>query len=109
MKRLLIFTVALMVGANCASHTTSETSNAGVIQDSPSPTQQSAESRSEVSKGSEKKEDVPVAFRNIDFRNSSYPISWSKRAIALKEGKREFFEDAQKAANRVLELLESVL
>lgn len=96
-KTLFLLTVALIVGVSCASHTILKTSNAGVSQSTPTPASAAEPSpldkRSDVSNDAEKKQDVPVEFKKIDFKNISYPISWKHRTIPLKDGHIEYFED----------------
>jgi hypothetical protein len=91
-KALTILTVALMVGASCASHTTSQTNNAVVSQNTPTPasaTPSPLDKRSDVSNNIEKKQDVSVAFKNIEFKNFSYPTSFRRANIRLKDGTYE--------------------
>lgn len=77
MKRLLILTIALTM-ANCAGHPVSQTNN--VAMSSSTATSDSSKAASEVrddpGKESEnEKKDVPSEFKNIDFKNFSYPMS----------------------------------
>ncbi len=91
-KTLFLLTVALMIGPSCASHTISQTSNTGVSQNTPTPVSSIspiAESRRDVSNDAEKKQDVPLAFKNIDFKNFSYPTSFRTPSIRLKDGTYE--------------------
>ena len=93
MSKTFLLTVALMVGASCGSHTILQTSHTAVSQSSPtppSPTSPIAENRRDVSNDAEKKQDVPPAFKNIDFKNFSYPIGGMKAFIRLKDGKYEY-------------------
>src|ERR1044072_913760 len=92
MKRLLILTIALSIGASCgrpnAEQKKVSANLAGAdhsIKSSPTllPTQGDAK----------EKKDVPPEFREIDFGNRSYPITWKHRNILLKDGRAEFFED----------------
>lgn len=95
-RALLLLTIALMIGANCASHTITQTANAGVSQTTPTPVSAkipSPDQRSDALSDAEKKQDVPLAFKNIDFKNLAYSISWKHRTIALKGGRVEYFED----------------
>lgn len=99
MKRLLFLTVALILGASCASHSISHTNNPGVSQNTPTPESAKApqsDQGSDVSNDAEKKQDVPVEFTNIDFKNFSYPISGRKAFIRLKDGKYEFDHEHDK-------------
>jgi len=94
-KKVLLLTVALMIGANCASHGNSQSSNVFVSQNKwtpesrPSP---SLDGGSQTSKPSEKKS-VPIEFSGIDFKNLSYPINSKPGKVRLKDGRVEFFQD----------------
>ncbi len=76
MKKLLLLIVALVLGASCAKRDASQSNNAKndptVNQDahhvSTTPTPVATNDDSERS---EKKKDVPPAFRNVDFSLSS--------------------------------------
>jgi hypothetical protein len=93
---LLLLTVALIVGASCASHTISQTSNVGVSQNTPTPESgrsPTLDNSSNISKKSEKKKSVPSAFGGVDFKDLSYPISSTPGTVRLKDGQARFFED----------------
>jgi hypothetical protein len=92
-KALLTLSVALMVGANCASHTNSQPSNVAVSQNTPTPesaTPTRSNRQSNPSDDSEEKKKVPPAFKNIDFKNFSYPTNFRKASIRLKDGSYEY-------------------
>jgi len=90
-RSLLLVTVALMICVSCAKFTNSQPSSAGVSKNTPTPAnaKESADSRSDGSNDVEKKEDVPAAFKNVDFKNFSYPTSFSRASIRLKDGTYE--------------------
>jgi hypothetical protein len=91
-KTLFLLTVGFMVGPSCASHPISQTSNTALSQNTPTTTSSIspiAESRRDVSNGAEKKQEVPLAFKNIDFKNFSYPTSFRRPSIRLKDGTYE--------------------
>jgi hypothetical protein len=46
-----------------------------------------------TSSDSELKNDVPPEYRDIDFRNFSYPISARNKLIRLKDGRYEYEHD----------------
>jgi hypothetical protein len=94
-KTVLLLTTALMIGANCASHRNSRSSNVSVSQNKLTPESRpspSLDGGSETSKTSEKKS-VPIEFSGIDFKNLSYPINSKPGKVRLKNGRVEFFED----------------
>ncbi len=94
-RALLLFTIALMVGANCTKHSISQTSGPGISQTTPTPATAKAPaslSTADVSKALKKKS-VPSEFREIDFKNLSYPISLKPGKVRLQDGKVEFFQD----------------
>lgn len=49
--------------------------------------------RNTTSSDSELKKDVPPEYRDIDFRNFSYPISARNKLIRLKDGRYEYEHD----------------
>lgn len=84
-----LLTVALVVGGSCASHTVSQTSNVGVSQTTPTPEiarPSPSAPRSAAPNDVDKEKDVPVEFKNIDFKNFSYPTSFRKANVRLKDG-----------------------
>jgi len=88
-RTLLILTVALTVGTSCASRTITQTSNANISQNTPTPPSAKPSPSvqpSDVSEDTEKKQDVPVEFKNVDFKNFSYPRGQRKWTIRLKDG-----------------------
>ena len=95
-RALLLLTVVLVVGASYASNTMAQTSKAEVSQAAPSLVSAKLtppRRRSDGSSAAEKKRDVPLAFKNINFKNLAYSISWKHRTIVLKGGRVEYFED----------------
>jgi hypothetical protein len=108
MNRLLILTVALILGANCASRPVSRTGNVGVSQSTPTPERPkptSPNNDENAAKNSEEKQDVPPEFRNIDFKNSSYQTSFRKGSVRLREGSYEK-EDRQGARGDTFDLMD---
>jgi hypothetical protein len=97
MKRLLILTVALMM-ANCAGHPVSQTNNVATSQNTATSGSPKPAGREARDGKSEKKEDVPPEFRNIDFKNFSYPMSidpaitpsFRRRTVKLTDGSYEY-------------------
>src|SRR5712692_2695205 len=92
-KAHLILIVVFMVAANCASHTNSQPSNVAVSQNTPMPESAMptpSNRESDGSKDSEEKKKVPAAFKNIDFKNFSYPTSFKRASIRLKDGTYEY-------------------
>jgi hypothetical protein len=92
-KALLILTISLMVGANCASHTIAQKTDANLTQATPTTASSKlppSDQRSDGSSDVERKQDVPLAFKNIDFKNFAYPISLRAKSIRLKDGKYEY-------------------
>jgi hypothetical protein len=95
-KTLFLLTVALMVGPGCANHSNPQVGNTVVSRNTPTPasaTSPIAENSREPSHEIKKPKDVPTEFKEIDFKNISYPISWKHRTIPLKDGHVEYFED----------------
>jgi hypothetical protein len=92
MRRLLILTVTLMFGVNCASSPTSQMTNAAVSESAATPSQRPTPTK--VGKDGleepEKKQDIPPEFIKTDFRNFSYPTSFRRKSIELKDGTYEF-------------------
>lgn len=96
MKRLSILTVTLLLSPNCAIRTGSQMNgdlvSRSVQQASVTPTP-ATDRGPDDSEPPVKKKDVPVPFREIDFNNFSYRISWKHRIVALKNGRAEYFQD----------------
>lgn len=92
MKRLLIPTLALIVGANCASRSSSQNTNLTASQGIASPQPSPTDGGSAKEAGPES-QDVPREFSKVDFKNFSYPIRWKHQTVRLKDGHLEFFED----------------
>jgi hypothetical protein len=96
----LILTIGLIVGAGCASPTRLQPSNPVVTQNAltPSPTQEPAKSRNDLSTEPESAKDVPTEFSAVDFKNRSYPTSLNpsytpslrRRNVQLKHGSYEY-------------------
>lgn len=96
MKGLLILAVALMLSSNCAHPAQQQTRNIFANQNATTlgnQEQTKTMGSDNTRKEREKHNDVPAEFKNIDFKNLFYPISWTKHPIHLKDGKREFFKD----------------
>jgi len=88
MKRLLLIALVLTLDVNCANRTASladnnATQNAQPKMESATP---ASTNRSEVSEESGKETDVPLEFREVDFKNFTYPPSLRKSNITLKDG-----------------------
>lgn len=79
MVKVLFLTLALTLAASCASKTITEMNKSAKVNAS--------------ANESEQRRDVPPEFREVDFKNISYPISRAKTTIQLKDGKREYYED----------------
>ena len=94
MKREM-FLALVLLATNCANHTASQTNKVAAVdqtarQAAASATPASAGDASNPLKGYGKSKDVPPAFREIDFKNLSYPTSWSQGTIIrLKDGSFE--------------------
>lgn len=95
MKRALLLVLVATLGANCASRTTSQ-ANRNAIQIVPSPPalpttesakRATADSREDASP--EQKREVPAEFRGVDFKNFTYPASYGKGGVPLKDGNYE--------------------
>src|SRR6266851_3126448 len=93
MKWLLFLALVLSMGIGCGTDTSQikESWNSNQIQrtvktSTPAPVSNS----SGLSEESTKQKDVAPAFRQIDFTDLSYPRSGTRRAIRLKDGRREY-------------------
>jgi len=98
MKRALILTVTLTVGAGCASRgalklNNQPKGNQNAQQASGTATPGDLNLSANDSKKPDEKKEVPSEFRIVDFKNFSYPISWKHRTIPLKDGRAEYFQD----------------
>ena len=93
LTKLSILTVALAASLSCGKDTDIQKLNvAPRTPETPIPqTLQSNERSSEP----DKMKDVPVAFKNVDFKNLSYPTSGRKGMIHLKDGEYRYYRDEQ--------------
>jgi hypothetical protein len=94
MRRILFVILAFTFSPNLACHKVADSNQhldlaRSTIQLEASTTAQTGNSVSDTSGPPAKDKTTPSAFREIDFKNSSYPISGT-RPIRLKSGKYEF-------------------
>lgn len=87
MKRLFILTLTFAVGSQCTSQSGSHVSTNNVSQSTPAPSP-SVGSEAPAS-DSNKKEDVPLVFKDYDFSNLAYPTSFGRARVRLKDGTYE--------------------
>lgn len=88
MKRVLLFVLAVSLGANCASHLSSQ-ANTSAIQ----PTTQSAKTvtaDSSEAPSPERENEVPSEFKGVDFKNFAYPSSFESGSVQLTDGSYEY-------------------
>jgi hypothetical protein len=93
MKRAVLLVLVLMSGVNCASRITSQSNNSATQNAQPNaqPTESvkpSAAEGDEVA-STEKVNEVPPEFRDVDFKNFVYPASYGKGSVRLKDGSYE--------------------
>jgi hypothetical protein len=91
MKRAGLLVLAVTLCANCAGGTSSQ-ANRNAIQ-TVAPTTASvtpANVGGEAVKEPEREKEVPAGFRDVDFKNFSYPIGELLRNARLKDGHYEY-------------------
>jgi hypothetical protein len=103
MKSGPLLVLTLLLAASCAGRTNSQPNHDVNSNQSARPTAESAQlAPSEVSQDSEEAEkdrDVPPEFREVDFKNFSYPISWKRMVIRLEDGEYEYYEHKKLESN----------
>ena len=90
MKCAFLLGLIVALGTSCASRTTSQANKSA--SPNSQPTIESAKpvtSDSDKSPLSEKEVEVPTEFKGVDFKNFTYPSSFERSSIRLKDGKYE--------------------
>ena len=104
MKRALLLVFFVVLGANCASRTTSQ-ANRDAIQNAQPSAQPIVESAKPATADSgaaaspKREKEVPPEFKSVDFRNFTYPSSLRGSSITLKDGDHEY-EDPVSGGDR---------
>lgn len=89
--------LTLLLAASCACGTNSSAAQAVNSNQNAQPTAEGAQlspaasGRDSAEAG--KENDVPPEFREVDFENFSYPISWKRQVIRLTDGEYEYYKD----------------
>ena len=90
MKQFLFPALMLMLWANCGSNSVANSPAAPTLNTKTSTPESSAVvsqgNTSETSNEVISKKDVPAAFKGIDFKDLSYPTSFRKKSIRLRNG-----------------------
>ncbi|HEX8129328.1 MAG TPA: hypothetical protein VF527_09520 [Pyrinomonadaceae bacterium] len=92
-RALLLLGVALTCGSNCARRIAPR---ADANHNAPATATQAAPasaSGGDTAKGAEKTEEVPRAYRDIDFRNFSYPVNGLTGNLRLRDGAYEYADE----------------
>ena len=95
MKSVLVLALVLIVETGCGGRTAAPAKPDSSDQVPGIPVKPIAVPKVDGTDGSEKlkqSKESPYAFRRIDFKNLSYPISWKNERISLQDGKREYYE-----------------
>jgi len=93
MKSLLVLALVLIVESGCENRIAPATKDNSLKQSAGVPLTIAAPAvRTDASLEVKQSKEPPPAFRRIDFRNLSYPISWKNERVLLKDGKREYYE-----------------
>lgn len=94
MKCVLVLALALIVETGCGGRIASPAKNDSLDQSAAMPVNSAVAKadRTDASEEPKQSKEAPTAFRGIDFKNLSYPISWSKERVPLKDGKRKYYE-----------------
>jgi len=106
---LLILILASVVVANCASYSITGTGNAGLSQaistSAAATLSPSGQHRHGSNDADTEKQDIPVEFRNIDFKNFSYRVRLPAKSIRLQNGKYEY-RDPENIGGNSIELVD---
>jgi hypothetical protein len=86
MKRFLFPALVLIVCVPCKSHSVARSHHPLNEKKTAIDSVKAQRNRSESLSEAKNKEEIPAAFRGIDFKNLSYPISFRKRSIRLRNG-----------------------
>jgi hypothetical protein len=95
MKCALPLVLVAILGANCASRTISQ-ANRNAVQNAPPNAPPIKESAKPETTGGDKvaatkpENEVPPEFKNVDFKNFTYPASFEKGSVRLRDGKYEY-------------------
>lgn len=95
MRRASFIALSLFLWAGCANraatHADARAQSNGDAHAAPQVAATPAVEADDSKKLDEK--EVPAAFKGVDFKNFSYPISWTRRAARLEDGRLEFHQD----------------
>jgi hypothetical protein len=89
MKKLLILTLAFLIGANCTRNNVSQTNKDQSARRLPTTKAPSTPLNRGATVSKEPEKNVPIEFKKIDFENFSYPVSSWGRTVQLQQGKYE--------------------
>ncbi|HVF88290.1 MAG TPA: hypothetical protein VM866_11910, partial [Pyrinomonadaceae bacterium] len=94
MKCALLLVLALTLGANCTGRAPSLANRSATQNEQPNAQPTAGGAKPATANGGEspstvQEKEVPAEFKDVDFKNFSYPTSLRRRAIQLKEGTYE--------------------
>ena len=95
MKSVLALGLVLIVETGCGARIASPARNDSLNQGIGMPVNSIAApevARTYVPEEPKQSKEPPPAFRRVDFKNLSYPISWKNEMVSLQDGKREYYQ-----------------
>ncbi len=95
MKRVLVLALALVFETGCGGRIAFPAKTDSLIQGTGTPVNSRATpevARTDASEEPKQSKGVPPAFRRIDFKNLTYPISSKSERISFQNGEREYYQ-----------------
>lgn len=91
MKRASFIALSLLLWAGCANRAATHADASALSNSETHAAPQNAATPAAKAEDTEESDEkaIPAAFREVDFKNFSYPISWERRTVRLEGGERE--------------------